>query len=192
MVKDYKIIKHIYSNLQTNRTNIFLVEKNYELYTLKIMSPDENDNINGKINYELYTNPYKKIYPKIKDIENIVKIYDFWWNNEKFYLLSEYLEGSSVYDAEKNGWFQFEEKREILSRMMLILSEIYNRNIVILDPSPRNFIITEDKSKLTMIDFDCLFKRETVLQTDHLLEKSFRFLSNLIMWSTLKSEEYYD
>lgn len=97
-----------------------------------------------------------KILKKIRDCENIVKVKNFFAENNTAYLVMEYLDGMNVKrflsTYYQNGKMSFNNAYIILCTVAKTLVNVHARGILHRDITPENIFITNDGS-ITLIDF---------------------------------------
>mmetsp|Transcript_14305 Transcript_14305/g.21416 ORF Transcript_14305/g.21416 Transcript_14305/m.21416 type:complete len:408 (-) Transcript_14305:251-1474(-) len=93
---------------------------------------------------------------KSLDHPNIVKLYDFFREKEKYYLVLEYLEGGELFDrivAKKT--YNEKEARDVVSLVLSGLKYMHDRNIAHRDLKPENLILAskKDDANVKIADF---------------------------------------
>ena len=95
-----------------------------------------------------------RILAKLNDTPNIVKVQNFFRENNTAYFVMEYIEGMSLKQAlkQQGGRLSFEQTCEILMPIAQALSLVHQQNLLHRDISPDNIFITNTgQSKL--LDF---------------------------------------
>lgn len=91
----------------------------------------------------------------------IPSLYAYFAENNKFYLVQEYIEGDTIAGrVQSQGVMSDAAVREWLSGLLPILSLIHDRNIIHRDIKPENIILSQRDHKPVLIDFGAV--RETM------------------------------
>jgi serine/threonine-protein kinase len=91
---------------------------------------------------------------RLDEHPNIVKIYEFFEQDNKIYVVFEYVEGRNLDSIlDEKGKLSLKEAIAILLPVLDALSFAHERNIIHRDLKPSNIIITKD-GKVKVIDFD--------------------------------------
>jgi serine/threonine protein kinase len=206
-MNNYKVIDTIYTNPITH-TVVQKVEKEGRIYVLKIHHiPDMTD-----IGYiKSFNTTYRVCYPLIKDIEGIIILYDTWVEDDKYYVLMEYLEDYipltskflNSYALKYGDLTLFNFKKEIGLKVMGVLGRVYCAKVCIVDISFGNIFIHPITKKIKLVDIEpsipipknikemCeLWKTDEYLT--HQLSFSYFLLTNFIkdfLSNTFDSEE---
>ena len=108
---------------------------------------------------ELFNRNREKFYDEAKVLvklgreDGIVKVRDFFYENETAYIVMDYLEGKTLKDfLKERKTLSVEETLQMFNPILNALSKVHERNIIHRDISPDNIIITED-GKPWLIDF---------------------------------------
>ena len=140
MLNNYKIIREISSGT---------FSKVYECYNIKInrsfaIKSDESNLIKYEAN----------IYNKLREIENIPKIYDFFCIKNTYYLVLDLMSMTLV--DYKNRNYQsanYDNKlKTIITQLITTIEKIHNKSIIHRDLKPNN-ICFDNNQKLYIIDF---------------------------------------
>ena len=85
---------------------------------------------------------------------NIVRVYNYFEENNTAYFTMEYIKGQSLLSfLDKNGGkICYEEVKDIILPIMDALSYVHSKGVIHRDISPDNIIITDD-SEIKLIDF---------------------------------------
>ncbi len=87
------------------------------------------------------------------DMEGIVSVRDFFYENNTAYIVMGYVDGNSVKEyVEKNGPMDGEEYLQMLKPVIQSLKKVHQMGMLHRDISPDNLLITRDH-KLVLIDF---------------------------------------
>lgn len=141
MFNDYKIIKK-YKNCNYK---FYLVEKDNKYYFIKELY-DINDSNISNIKREVQNN---KIFSYIS---NIPKMIDYNLDDEKKYIIYEFIEGGNL----KNKVFNIEKSVEICINICDLLNEFHNNGYVFGDLKRSNLIY--NKNGLYIIDLATVIK----------------------------------
>ena len=91
----------------------------------------------------------------------IPSLYAYFSENNKFYLVQEYIEGETIAQhVQSQGVMSDAAVREWLSGLLPVLSLIHDRNIIHRDIKPENIILNQRDHKPVLIDFGAV--RETM------------------------------
>lgn len=109
-----------------------------------------------KHDYNLYLKKFwgeAKCLSRFNQVEGIVSVRDFFYENNTAYLVMQYVDGISVkkYVAE-NGKIPASQVLEQIRPVLLALEQVHNTGIVHRDISPDNLMIKED-GRFVLIDF---------------------------------------
>ncbi|HEY9815460.1 MAG TPA: serine/threonine-protein kinase [Candidatus Obscuribacterales bacterium] len=84
----------------------------------------------------------------------IPRLLDYFQINGEFYLVQEYVRGSTlVKEVRKNGPLPEEKVRKFLVEILPVLSYIHSRQVIHRDIKPPNIIRCDDDGRLVLIDF---------------------------------------
>ena len=91
---------------------------------------------------------------KLKDIPHIVKVLDFFYENQTAYIVMEYIQGITMdeYLLKQGGSVSVSEILSILSPLIDSLIELHKKGILHRDISPNNIMI-DDGGNIYLIDF---------------------------------------
>jgi serine/threonine-protein kinase len=91
----------------------------------------------------------------------IPSLYAYFAENNKFYLVQEYIEGETIAQrVQSQGVMSDAAVRELLTGLLPVLSLIHDRNIIHRDIKPENIILSQRDYKPVLIDFGAV--RETM------------------------------
>ena len=94
-----------------------------------------------------------KVLVKLGKEDGIVKVRDFFYENETAYIVMDYLEGKTLKDLLKERkTLTVDETLQMVEPILTALSKVHAQDIIHRDISPDNIIITED-GKPWLIDF---------------------------------------
>jgi serine/threonine protein kinase len=98
----------------------------------------------------------------------IVKVIDFFEENNTAYVVMEYLKGQTLKDlVANNGPLDFEASKDIINQLLNAVEVVHNAGMLHRDIKPENLIITEDR-RVVLIDFGsarAFTEGKTVAQT---------------------------
>jgi serine/threonine-protein kinase len=93
--------------------------------------------------------------------EQIPKLYAYFCENGKFYLVQEWIQGQTLTNIVKaRGPLQENQVREILLSLLSVLDYVHSKGIIHRDIKPDNIIIRATDSKPVLIDFGAV--KETI------------------------------
>ena len=138
----YRKVQSLSDN--TGEAQVFQVERNGDIFVLKIYYP--NFDVNKKILQTVYN----------FDFEMIVKVYDFGKTyvdgKHRYYELMEYLQGGTMADYRLNG--DMDKFRRIALQGAASLAYIHQCNILHKDVKPSNFFFRDkEHTELVLGDF---------------------------------------
>ena len=97
---------------------------------------------------------------KVVDHPNIVKLYEFFEDDENFYIIQEFCSGGQLFEAIlKKKTFSENEAADIMTQLLSAIAHCHQRKIVHRDVKPENLLIDKmdhvDQEKLIVkvIDF---------------------------------------
>ena len=114
-----------------------------------------------------------KILASLFDVPGVVKVLDYFQENQTAYIVMEYVKGTSLRDyLESMGEeLSFEKTCEMLKPVMIALEKVHQKGLLHRDISPDNLMVEED-GKIKMLDFGSA--REYFLEQDR--EKTLTIL----------------
>ena len=82
------------------------------------------------------------------DHPNIIKIYEYYFDDVNFYLITEFVSGGELYDT-ITSWKTFDEEKAayIMSQILSAVNYLHKKNIVHRDIKPENMLV-ENKVKV--------------------------------------------
>ena len=90
-------------------------------------------------------------------LENIVKVYDFFSENNTAYMITEFIEGINLYDrVMSEGRYTWDELYEKITPLMQCLEHLHSRHILHRDIKPQNIMIRKSLKggeQFVLIDF---------------------------------------
>jgi serine/threonine protein kinase len=113
---------------------------------------------NSKVNYErglLRFQEEAEMLSNINNFDNLVKVEDYFSQNNTIYIVMEYIQGKSLKEYVKNipnQRLSIHRTMQLFFPLMDTLENLHNQNIFHRDISLDNIIITEEE-KLKLIDF---------------------------------------
>lgn len=94
-----------------------------------------------------------RLLAKFKEIDGVVKVHQFFQENQTAYIVMEYVDGFSVKQyIKKAGKILEEEVSAMMRQAMSVLQAVHEQNFVYRDVSVDNFMINRE-GKLILIDF---------------------------------------
>ncbi len=92
---------------------------------------------------------------QLDDIGDIVRVLDFFPENDTAYIIMEYVEGVTLreYVKSRGGVMQIGDAVELLMPIMLALRDIHARGFIHRDISPDNIMITAQRGNARLLDF---------------------------------------
>lgn len=94
-----------------------------------------------------------KCLSKFNEIQGIVSVLDFFYENETAYIVMQFVDGVSVKEyIKKNGKMKEKDVLQAMKPVLLALEKVHRTGIVHRDISPDNIMIKKDGS-LVLIDF---------------------------------------
>ena len=94
-----------------------------------------------------------KCLSKFNEVEGIVSVLDFFYENETAYIVMQFIDGVSVKEyIKKNGKMDGKKVLNAMRPVLLALEKVHRTGIVHRDISPDNIMIRKDGS-LVLIDF---------------------------------------
>lgn len=138
-VKEYFPIHHVHRNVMgSSGINVCLYEDE---------NPEEYKKMMGKFLDEA------KRLTQFREVEGIVSVHDFFFENNTAYMVMEYVEGVSLKDyVEEHGPMEGQWVLTHMDPLMDALGKIHETGLIHRDISPDNIIVKPDSS-LELIDF---------------------------------------
>lgn len=91
---------------------------------------------------------------KLGDHPQVPRLLDFFETEKQFYLVQEYIRGSTLKQEVKNGGpFSEEKVKECLRDLMPLLDYIHDQGVIHRDIKPANIIRRAQDNRLVLIDF---------------------------------------
>lgn len=107
-----------------------------------------------RVSFDVLTDLFQKEAEVLEDLgqhcANIPSLYAYFVEDERFYLVQEYVEGKSLVDL---GMISPEECRRILISLLKTLKYIHSRKIIHRDIKPENILIRTSDREPVLIDF---------------------------------------
>ncbi len=130
-------------------TNVYVYEKG------------ENDRYQE--NLKKYWNEAKNL-SAFSDLDGIVSVKDFFYENQTAYIVMAYVNGISVKEyVEQNGRIPGSQLMEMVKPVLAALGKVHETGMLHRDISPDNMLITKEH-KLVLIDFGAA-RRENISKT---------------------------
>lgn len=109
-----------------------------------------------KKDYDAYLKKFfneAKCLSRFNQVEGIVSVRDFFYENNTAYIVMQYIEGISVKQyIEKNGKIPAKKVIRMIHPVLMALEQVHGTGIIHRDISPDNIMIKPDQS-LVLIDF---------------------------------------
>lgn len=120
---------------------------------IKQLRPVANSPQLAKLAEELF-NREAQVLERLGEHSQIPKLYAYFQENGKFYLVQEYIQGITLsQEMRRNGPFSEEQARQVMQEVLLILSYVHSHNTVHRDIKPANLIRRKEDQRLVLIDF---------------------------------------
>lgn len=90
------------------------------------------------------------------DHPNILKLYEFFQDSKRFFLVTELCSGGELFDKiTEEQYFNEDDAAKIIKQILSAVSYCHQRNIVHRDLKPENILMNKDLKdpKITIIDF---------------------------------------
>lgn len=131
---------------------------------------DRNVYIYEKAEKQKYQESLEKYLQEAKslsayyDLDGIVSVRDFFYENNTAYIIMGYVDGVSVKEyVEKNGPIEGEKLLHMLEPVICSLMKVHQTGVLHRDISPDNILLTRDE-RLVLIDFGAA-RRENINMT---------------------------
>ncbi len=90
---------------------------------------------------------------KVQHVEGVVRLFGSFTENDTAYLVMEHLDGDSVgHIVRQIGKYPYQEAKEVMGKVLLILASIHEEGLLHLDVSPGNIFVTPN-NQIKLIDF---------------------------------------
>ena len=127
-----------------------------------------------------------KIIAHLDDLTGIVKVYDFFYENDTVYMVLEYLDGINLkeYVKAQGGKLNVNEVTSKLNSVMSSLQNLHEHGILHRDISPDNIMVLGDGS-LKLLDFGgAKIQANTGLSNMVIARRDIHLLSSIIQTET--------
>jgi len=107
---------------------------------------------------------------KAESLRNILKVYDWFNENNTSYIIVEYIKGNTLYDRiNKKGRYTWEELYPHIRPLMQSLSQLHRQNVLHRDIKPKNIMIrqSDNNEEFVLIDFGLARTNESTALTTH-------------------------
>jgi len=95
-----------------------------------------------------------KTLGKIGNHPQVPRLLDYFEDNQQFYMVQEYVSGSTLQqEVKQNGPFSEEGVKQFLSELLPVLHYIHSQQVIHRDIKPANLIRRLEDKKLVLIDF---------------------------------------
>ncbi|MBR8834829.1 MAG: protein kinase [Stigonema ocellatum SAG 48.90 = DSM 106950] len=88
-----------------------------------------------------------------KDNQQIPQLYDDFQENQRFYLVQEYIKGENLHEELRTRLFSETQVIEVLSDVLKVLDYLYRQNVIHRDIKPANLIRRRCDNRIFLIDF---------------------------------------
>lgn len=120
---------------------------------IKQLRPVEGSPQLAKLAEELF-NREAQVLERLGEHSQIPKLYAYFQEGGKFYLVQEFIQGTTLsQEMRRNGPFSEEQTRQVMQEVLLILSYVHSQNTVHRDIKPANLIRRKEDGRLVLIDF---------------------------------------
>lgn len=93
-----------------------------------------------KENFETKLKKELEVFKKL-DHPHIYTVYDFYQDENNYYLVSEYLEGGELFDyLSKRKHFTEKELFQVMKIILSTINYLHSQNIIYRDIKPENFV----------------------------------------------------
>ena len=138
-------IKEYYPSDLVSRDVIRGTDKNVYVYESKAKEEYQN-------NLDKFLNEARCL-TRFNQLDGIVSVRDFFYENETAYIVMEYVSGMSVKEyIQQNGPMKGEQVLKLMKPVLETLSKVHKTGMVHRDISPDNILFSED-GELVLIDF---------------------------------------
>jgi serine/threonine protein kinase len=104
-----------------------------------------------------------KILGKLGSHSQIPRLLNYFVDEGEFYLVQEYIRGSTLARlVRRSGFFSEEAVKHFLREMLLLLQYVHKQQVIHRDIKPQNIIRCQDDGRLVLIDFGAV--KELVAQ----------------------------
>nr|WP_083260370.1 serine/threonine-protein kinase [Cyanobacterium sp. IPPAS B-1200]OEJ79682.1 hypothetical protein A5482_09285 [Cyanobacterium sp. IPPAS B-1200] len=138
-----------------------------KLVVIKKLKPLDSQNNNLELVQNLFAKQAQILEQIGQNSTQIPTLYDYFTEDEQFYLIQEYIEGKTLADI---GIINFARCEVILSSLLNTLKYIHSQNIIHRDIKPENIIIRQKDGLPVLTDFGAI--KETMGAVDNLSAES--------------------
>lgn len=132
-----------------------------------------------------------EILSRFSDAPGIVKILDYFEENNTAYIVMEYLEGMTMLRyVRENGPMSIEKAAELTMPIMELLSNLHKNDVIHRDISPDNIMICDDCAKLIDFGMACpisTYSASVALKPGYAPEEQYRKKGELGSWTDVYS-----
>lgn len=157
----YKIIKFIGAGSFGETYLVENIQSPGSNYLLKYLNPPNPASL------EQARNKFALEAQVLNDLNHpqIPTLYDKFQENQKDYLVEEYIKGDNLEEIAKNHIFIETEVIQILNDVLNILNYLFQKNIIHRDIKPANLIKRESDGKIFLIDYGTVKQVSTLNST---------------------------
>jgi eukaryotic-like serine/threonine-protein kinase len=120
---------------------------------VKLLKPSSNDPATLKIEQRLFNTEAETLERLGKDNDRIPSLYAYFPLQGEFYLVQEYIDGTTFTDELQGRKISESETLLILQEILTGLTKVHSQNIIHRDLKPDNIIRRKIDRKLILIDF---------------------------------------
>jgi eukaryotic-like serine/threonine-protein kinase len=120
---------------------------------VKLLKPSSNDPATLKIAQRLFNTEAETLERLGKDNDRIPSLYAYFPLQGEFYLVQEYIDGTTLTDELQGRKISESETLAILQEILTGLTKVHSQNIIHRDLKPANIIRRKIDRKLVLIDF---------------------------------------
>ena len=131
---------------------------------IKQLHPGSDNLLDLKNRRELFANEAKKLKQLGEDHDQIQNLFNYFEDDQEFYLVQEYIIGNNLTAEISQGTPLKEEKIiRLLSEVLEILGFVHGRGVIHQDIKPANIIRRDSDQKLVLVDFGAVQETVTTL-----------------------------
>lgn len=128
---------------------------------IKQLRPVENSPQIAELAKELFHRE-AEVLEKLGEHSQIPKLFAHFEENDKFYLVQEFIQGVTLsHELQRNGPMTEEQVRQVLQETLLILSYVHSNHTVHRDIKPANLILRYNPRQVVLIDYGAVKEATT-------------------------------